>query len=241
MSARRVAEPWRARLRVPAFRIQDAARYADISANTVARWHDVTGVKRTPAKGKPVLSSKGPREALSYLQLIELAVVASMRAAGVKLEDIRASREYLATQLKSEYPLAEYEFKTDGKALLIDYQQLDESGPAEVLIESSKGGQLTWHEALKRRLDEFEYEGKGIAHRWWVRGRNQPIVIDPTIAFGSPSVGSVPTWAVRQHWDAGEGLDDISDDLGIERSLVEVALKFEGIQPNRDRPNLWAS
>jgi hypothetical protein len=241
MAGRRQPEPWRARLRVPAFRVQDAARYANVSANTVARWHEVTGAKRASAKGKAVLSEKGPREALSYLQLIELAVVASMRAAGVKMSDIRAAREYLATQLKSEYPLAQHEFKTDGKALLIDYQALDSDGPAEVLVESSKGGQLTWHEALKRRLDEFEYEGKGIAHRWWVRGRNQPIIIDPTIAFGSPSVGSVPTWAIRQHWEAGEGLDDISLDLGVDVDLVVTALKFEGVQPTRDRPNLWAS
>lgn len=240
MAARRNPDLWRARLRVPAFRIQDAARYADVPSATVARWHEMAG---TPSKKKPVLSRKEPREALSYLQLIELAVVAVMRGAGVKMSDIRAAREYLATQLKSEYPLAEVEFQTDGRALLTDYKDFDASGPLDVLVESTKGGQLVWSEALRRRFDEFEYEGKGrgIAQRWWVRGRNQPIIIDPKIAFGAPAVGSVPTWAIRQHWDAGEGLRDISDDLGIEVSLVEAALRFEGIPPDHERQNLWAS
>jgi len=236
MSAKkRDKELWRARLYAPAFRIQDAARYAEISAQTVARWHNLTGTNRS------VLSHKQPREALSYLQLIELAVVASMRGLGVPLEKIRLAREYLATQMRSEYPLAEYEFKTDGKELLVELKDVDPGGAVDSLVAASSKGQLVWKEALRRRLDEFEYETGGIARQWWLRGRNKPVVIDPTIAFGAPNVGTIPTWAVRQHWDAGESIKDIANDFGIKTALVECALEFEGLKPDHSRRDLWAS
>lgn len=227
---------WRSRLRLPAYRVEDAARYAKVQSATVGRWHSITA-----SDGKRALSKRQPREALSYLQLIELAVVAQMRARGVTLAKIRAAREYLASQLQTEFPFAHYQFKTNGHELLVDYQELDEKGPADTLVVASKGGQLAWTKILQQRLDQFEYEHGGIVQRWHVMGRNRPIVIDPKIAFGSPSVGNVPTWAIREHWDASESIADIVDDLGIPTDLVECALEFEGIKPDHSRPNLWAN
>lgn len=230
------AEFWRSRLRLPAYRVEDAARYAQVQSATVGRWHSIT-----TSDGKRALSKKQPREALSYLQLIELAVVAQIRARGVPLSRIRAAREYLSSQLQTEFPFAHYRFKTDGKELLVDYQEIDDKGPADTLVTASKNGQLAWTKILQQRLDQFEYERGGIVQRWYVMGRNRPIVIDPQIAFGAPSVGNIPTWAIREHWDANESIPDIVDDLGIPTDLVECALEFEGIKPDHSRPNLWAN
>ena len=100
-------EPWRRRLYLPNYQIGEAARYADISPQTVAAWHRID---------KALLSQKERREALSYLQLIEVAVVATFRRAGVKLPDIRAARDYAQKTLKSEYPFAQYRFKKCSRA-----------------------------------------------------------------------------------------------------------------------------
>lgn len=37
-----------------------------------------------------------------------------MRGEGVALQNIKSAREYVAKTLESEYPSAEYRFKTDG-------------------------------------------------------------------------------------------------------------------------------
>src|SRR5712691_1204046 len=89
------SDPWRRRLFLPNYQIGEAARYADISPQTVAAWHRIE---------RPLLSKKERRSALSYMQLIEVAVVATFRKAGISLRRIRNAREYVQKQLSAEFP-----------------------------------------------------------------------------------------------------------------------------------------
>jgi hypothetical protein len=104
------SELWRKRLNVPAYRIMEAARYARTSNQTIRNWEKIRG-------NSSVVTGRDDREALSYLQLIEVGVVAAMRQSGVKLDTIRDARKYLSTEFKSPFPFAQYRFKTDGKTL----------------------------------------------------------------------------------------------------------------------------
>lgn len=220
---------WRARLYVPNYRIREAARYADLSAQTIASWHSRPG-----ANAKSTLSDKEKGAALSYLQLIEVAVVASFRKAGVSLKKIKAAREYLAKQLQAEHPFAEYRFKTDGRELWMDYAQFEASAGDRTLLVASQQGQLAWSDIIGK-LQEFEYENDGLAIRWHIGGIDRGVSIDPRIQFGAPAVEGVATWVFKGRWDAGEPLDDIADDFGISNSAVLQALRFEGIDPDAGR------
>lgn len=214
------SEPWRRRLFLPNYGIGEAARYADISAQTVAAWHKIE---------RPTLSLKERRAALSYMQLIEVAVVAAFRKAGISLKRIRDAREYVRKQLDTEYPFAEYRFKTEGRHLLIDYQEVEGvKGRGKHLV-ADQGGQLAWDVVLGPLLKEFEYERDGIVIRWRVAGESSPIVIDPQIAFGAPTVRGTPTWVIKGRWDAGENDSDIAEDFGIGKDEVKEALRFEGV------------
>lgn len=212
------AQPWRRRMYLPNYQIGEAARYAQISPQTVAAWHR--------ANEKPTLSLKEQRAALSYMQLIEVAVVAAFRRGGILLKDIRAAREYASQVLRKEFPFSEYHFKTDGKNLLIDYEQVagKKKGEGKLLV-ANRRGQLAWR-AIIGTLNEFEY-GDGIAVRWHVAGKSSPVVIDPRIAFGAPTVAGTPTWIIKGRHDAGESDGDISEDFGISKSEVQKALEFE--------------
>lgn len=215
---------WRARLYVPNYRIREAARYAHLSTQTVAKWHGAPGGNR-----KATLSTKEKGAALSYLQLIEVAVVASFRKSGVRLKKIQAAREYLSKQLEAEFPFASYRFKTDGKELWMDYAQFEANAGDKTLLAASNGGQLAWGDIIGR-LQEFDYENDGgLAIRWHVAGRDENVIIDPKLQFGAPSVEGVATWAFKGRWDAGEDVDDIADDFGVSNSDVLAALRFEGI------------
>ena len=152
------AEPWKRRLFVPNYQVREAARYAGIDPQTAAAWQ------------KRMLSTKDKRAELSYLQLIELAVVAAARKAGMKLKDIEAAREYASAKLQSEFPFAECEFKTDGRHLLFDDMELAEGKPG-AWVSADQGGQLVWKKIVNR-LREFEYED-GRALRWRVAGRSR--------------------------------------------------------------------
>ncbi|TFZ02731.1 DUF433 domain-containing protein [Ramlibacter henchirensis] len=207
---------------LPAYRVSDAARYADISGQTIRNWQ---------AAGDCVPPAIGERErgeSLSYLQLVEVAFVAAMRRTGVKLQDIKNAREYLAVQLQSEYPFAERRFKTDGKDIWMSLDNLVAGESRSKLVKVNKGGQIAWAEIVQTRFTEFEYEDD-LAVRWHVAGTDSPIVIDPRVSFGAPAVKGIATWAIKGRWQAGESIDDIADDFSLPESEVKQALQFEGI------------
>jgi uncharacterized protein (DUF433 family) len=161
--------------------------------------------------------------------LIEVAVVARFRKAGVSLQKIRAAREYVSKQLEAEHPFAEYRFKTDGRDLWMDYAQIEAEMGDKKLLAASQGGQLAWSDIIGK-LKEFDYEDDRLAVRWHVAGVDRSIIIDPQIQFGAPAVEGVPTWVFKGRWSAGEELDDIADDFGLPSAAVIDALQFEGIE-----------
>jgi uncharacterized protein (DUF433 family) len=207
------AEFWKERLRVPNYGVTEAAKYAHISAQTIRNWQEVSN--------RP--SPLGAREkgmALSYFQLIELAVVAACRKAGMKLPKIKDAREWLSAQFNDPHPFATQKLLTDGVDLMMEHGE-------ELLVTNMKG-QLAWKSVIRDRLKEFEYLD-GIAARWHLAGGKSAVVIDPRIQFGKPSVRGVPTWILAARSEAGEDIASIAKDFGVPRSMVADALAFEGV------------
>lgn len=223
MNALRPAEFWKDRLKLPTYGISEAARYADITGQTIRNWHK--------SSNRPMpLGPREPGKALSYLQLIELAVVAAARDSGVPLWAIRETREYMRKQFDADFPFAQYRFKTDGKALWLDCIDLIGKKGKGKLLKASEKGQLAWADIIGR-LQEFEYDKKlGLAVQWHVAGRKSPVIIDPRIKFGAPSVDGVPTRLLLARWEAGETPEEIADDFDMAEKFVIAALEFEGVE-----------
>jgi uncharacterized protein (DUF433 family) len=217
------AEPWRKRLHLPAYQVGEAARYAGISANTVLAWHN--------SDERRLLTEKQDRERLSYLQLIELAVVAAFRKARIPIPAIRAARIYLTREMSSKHPFAEFQFKRYGKSL---FTESEVSGRKE-LLKVTQAGQLAWREIIGPVLQEFEYEHEGLAIRWHVAGPSSSIIIDPRLSFGAPTIKGVPTWIVKGRFDAGESDSMIAEDFGMDVMSVREALRFEGVLPGQQK------
>ena len=165
-----VPPAWRPRLYLPAYYVSDAARYAQTSAQTVSNWyHGASSLG-------PTLTGREKRQALSYLQLVEVAFVSTFRRLGVSLQRIRSARAYAAQVFKTEFPFADW-FKTEGTHLLLELQQIDSESAMPQVILADAAGQTGWEELVGDKFAEFDYEGDGIALKWHVRGRNSPIII----------------------------------------------------------------
>jgi uncharacterized protein (DUF433 family) len=226
-------EFWRERLTTPAYRVAEAARYARTSQQTIGNWERLSDDRRG------VVSRRSPGQSLSYLQLIEVGVVAAMRQSGVKLEHIRDAREYLCGEFGVEYPFARYRFKTDGKFLLMDYDQIMPKEKGKLLA-INENGQLAWNQILSGLLQEFEYDADlNTVLRWRIAGVDSPVRLDPRIAFGAPHVNGIATWVVRERWKSGESAADIAEDYDLHLELINAALRFEKIEVDPDRPHKW--
>lgn len=215
-------QPWNDRLYLPAYRYSEAARLAETTPQSVARWF--RGYQVPGHRMKPVFPSDHPH-LLSYVQLVEVAFVAAFRRIGVKLDDLRRAHAYLRADFGTEYPFAQLKLKTDGTNILADV--LPEA--QHCLVVANRGGQLVWTEVIRERFEQFDYE-EGLALRWHPRGRNSAILIDPPIAFGAPIIAGtgVPTRVVKERYVAGEDIQEIEEDFGVSRHQVEEALDFEG-------------
>jgi uncharacterized protein (DUF433 family) len=216
------------RLYLPAYRVSEAARLASTTPQTIARWYK--GYEVPGHRIRPVLPSDGS-PLLSYLQLVEVAFVATFRRIGVKLESLRNAREYCVKTFSSEYPFAELRFKTDGVHVFRTFAEYEEDGLRdEQFVATDIGGQLAWAPAIADRISQFDYEA-GLALRWHPRGRESVILVDPRIAFGAPIIGEtgVPTWVVKDRIQAGEDLNEIEEDFGLSSSQLEEALVFEDV------------
>ena len=130
----------------------------------------------------------------------------------------------------SEYPFAEYRFKTDGYHLLMKLVEVEPALPTASLIVADVGGQLGWNEMMEDRLFEFDYDLESeIALQWFAAGRDSNVVIDPRVSFGAPMVKGIPTWVLKGRWIAGETISDIQEDFKLNENEIEDGLKFEGV------------
>jgi len=213
------AGSWRARLDLPTYSVADAARYAGVHPNTVRSWFSGGG------RLGPVLFRE-QQGLLSFLDLVEVAFVATFRKHGVSMPTVRRARKYLAETFRSEHPFAVHRLKTDGHHVLMDFEDIAVAD-RRILV-ADMHGQMAWHRILSERLAEFEYDQDFVV-KWMLCGRGSPVSIDMRVAFGNPAVRGVPTFAIGGRRRAGEAVRSICDDFGLEESDVLAALEFEGI------------
>lgn len=226
-------ELWRDRQVLPAYRVGEAASIVGISPQQVAYWEKSGGDAKA-------LSDRKARAGISYLQLIEISVVVTMRASGIKLANIRDARAYFARAFELEFPFAQAKFKIDGAEILQDIEGRDGKILKDKLLSASANGQMVWSEMLQGRFQQFDYSDNGLVVRFYPSKSDRKIVVDPAVSFGSPCVAGTPTWVIKQRWASGENVADISDDFDITSDDVVSALKFEGLEVDYDRPSFAA-
>jgi uncharacterized protein (DUF433 family) len=220
---------WKRRLTIPFYKVSEAARYARSNAQTVARWHQLQ-----------VVPGKQPREELSYLQLVELAVASAIRKAQIPLKEIKQARDFFGRKLETEFPFATHKFKADGRKIVLEYHEIEPKSGFDKLYYSD--GQLGWKDVVDRLLREFEYDASGLAVRWRVGGIKSQVLIDPQLAFGAPQVEGAATWILKDRYLSGESVQDIASDFDLETDLVVDALTFENIpEVDMGRPRLWVN
>ena len=212
----------------------DAARMTGVPISTVRNW--VLGRDADSRQGRagfaPAIQLDDPTgEFLSFRNLVELHVLAAIRRDyELKLPVVRRATQFLRENFSFEHPLAKVQMLTDGRDLLIEH--------GRKLLNTSRGGQLEmkWISACVERI---EYDKEGRLQKLYPFTTTDPardfkaVVIDPRSQFGRPCLREVgiPTEVVMSRFAAGERIEELAEDFGIQASLIEEAIRFE--QPSR--------
>lgn len=154
------------------------------------------------------------------------------RSLGASMQRLRAFIEHLRDELGMPYPLAHARpWVGPGRHLFISAQEQAGLPPnLWACVEPQTGVMLLLPpaESFLERV-EFDAEGAGVVVRVRPSGPDSQVVIDPEVRFGSPSVRGIPTEAIAEQVAAGDSVESVTQDFGLDLPAVIDALRYEGV------------
>ena len=215
-----------------------AARLLRMTPSRLRRWvRGYTYWLRHPAEPErrsqpPVVKSDLPSVrnafALSFLELMELRVVKAFVDQGVSLQRVRVAARLAAHLFSTDHPFASRRVFTDGTSI---FAELPDEAETPGLIELARDRhlQILFGRVLEPFLHEIEFDQTtSLAFRWWPLGRTKPVVLDPRIAFGAPTISGTrirtDTLAIMaRHHSRGAA----SDAYQLSADKIDAAVEFE--------------
>jgi len=209
-----------------AYTLPDAARLLGLPLARIGAWvrgtAEVSGPRRLPV-GAFTSRAEGRDRYVDFYTLIELFTVAELRRLGVSMKTLKANRTELSERFSTAYPFALRGLLTDGRRLL---KELGE----QVLLELGSGGQSAFESVVGPFCHRLDFDASSeLASRYFPLGRNIPVVVSPSHAFGRPVIAgtNLPTETIASLVRGGESLDDIAADYQLSREEVDHAWRFE--------------
>jgi uncharacterized protein (DUF433 family) len=200
-----IALPETEHLVLPRYSFAEADHLAAVSRGTTRSW----------------LAGSDQMEAVSFLDLLEIAAAGRLKDAGFSTSAIRSMVQNCQEILGVAQPFTSLQFKENGRDIFVERAgMLEEVGRRKRL--------LVWKEALEPFLADLDYAHE-LAVRWWPLGRDAAIMIDPEYGYGLPVVegSGVRTEIIRERSLAGDTNDQIARDFNLNPKEVERALQFE--------------
>jgi uncharacterized protein (DUF433 family) len=207
--------------------IAEAAGLLGLRSDRTRAWLD--GYERQGVSYPPVIRLEHTgMEMVTWGEFVELGYLREYRRKGVPLQRLRPVIDELRREFATPYPLATSRPYVYGKELVLEFQE--RAGlPAAIAIVVRSGQQLLLTDEARRFFSkvEFDHAGVGEARRLLPAGQASPVVIDPLVRFGRPSVSGVATERLWELFDAGETLDEIAKGYELDVHLVRAAVAYE--------------
>ena len=210
----------------PAYSYPEASRYLRIPQATLRYW--VLGRARGPRASQPLIRAPfGADNKVSFNNLVEAHVLRALRAGrGVRMAAVRNAVGYAEAELGIERLLLRDELRTAGQDIFLDR--------LTSLITLSRSGQMAMRKVLATYLARVDRDDAALPLRlypfraeWSIS--DKPIAIDPRISFGRPTItgSGISTEVLADRIDAGESMDDLAWDYGLEIAQIEAAIVYE--------------
>jgi uncharacterized protein (DUF433 family) len=216
--------------------IGEAAGYLSIPPTTLRNW--VYSPARHAEGGRassPVVTAARPERrdqpSMPFIGLAEAYVLAAFRKAGVPMQRIRPAIDVLTQELGLQHALASKSLYTDGAEVLYDYAQTaadTPEGESAMELVVIRNNQRVFTEVVALYLQRVDFGVDGYARLIQLpQYRVAEVTVDPDHAFGRPRFahGGASVEDVVELFQAGEPLDSVAEEFGLNRDEVEDAIR----------------
>jgi len=207
------------------YALPDAARLLRVPISTLRWW--LEGRDNHP----PVLRTSATGSGtVTWGEFVEAGFLREYRRHRVSLQKLRAFIDALRDSLGVPYPLAHSRpFVGEGRRLLLNAQQ-GAGLSGHPLVYEPISGQIVLDGRIEEFVQSIDFaspaEGEW-AERVHPLGKTSPVVIDPRISFGSPTVKGIRTEALAELVEAGEDPVDVAREYGLDPAAVRSATAYE--------------
>lgn len=187
------------------------------------------GYERLGVRCAPVIrADRSGDDTVTWGEFVELSYLREYRRKGVPLQRLRPVIDELRRALDTPYPLATSKPYVYDKELVLEIQERTEL-PSAIAIVVRSGQQIMLADEAKRFFSKVEFEsiGPGDVQRLLPAGPASPVMIDPLVRFGRPSVNGVAAERLWELFDAGETLEQIATGYELSRELIGAAVAYE--------------
>lgn len=210
--------------------VAEAARLSRVSSSCIRRW--LRGYSYRTAVGQraaaPVFNKAmgliDGEMALSFLDLIEVRIVNSLRAQKISWKLIRMAERHARDVLKVDHPFATKTFKTDGRSIFADLRKSHGERPLIDLADN----QLAFRKIIEPHLKDIDFDEESHAARWWPISSGRRVLLDPQRSFGQPIVREgVPTSVLARAAKREQSVETVAKWFEVQVRAVRDAIQFE--------------
>ena len=216
---------------VPNYSFLEGGRYIGMPPATLRYWvlgHPSSHREGSVAFEPLIRAPAGANGRISFNNLVEAHVLRALRTVhGVTMTAVRNAVTYAEKALEIDRLMLSDELRASGRDVFLD--RIGE------LINLSRSGQLALRQLLADSLKRVERDAHALPIRLYPflpPGRpkdERAIVIDPQVSFGRPTVAGsgISTVALVDRIDAGETVEDLAKDYGLQVAQIGDAVLYE--------------
>lgn len=216
------------RFAVPLFTPAELATYVGVPESTIRNW---LGLAKAHAVVTRVPELLLPRAAsVPFIGLAEAFVLSAFRAAGLPLQRIRPAVDRLRREVDLPHALASKHVLTDGAEILFEYGRENGDAVAKDLV-VVRNQQVVFREVVQDYLRCITWADDGYTGSLLLpRYGSANVVVDPLRNFGQPmfSEGGARLEDVLDLFYAGEPIDVVAHEYGVNRDQIEAAVRAAG-------------
>lgn len=202
----------------------EAARLLRVPQSTLHYW--LEGSSRGRKTYLPIIreGATGSR-VVTWGEFVEAALLRSYRRElRVPMLQLRLFIQTLRESTGNSYPLAHHRPWVAGRDLLFRAQESADVPPEFWLVSNSQGVLTSSGDAFLHRVRWAH----GVASAYRPHNdASSPVIVDPEVRFGRPSIKGISTSAIADEVEAGASAAEVARDFHLDLRDVRWAVAFE--------------